>query len=210
MATNSPIDLQLPQTPRLPSDGNAAVYSEFQSVYNAIRNLWQALGSASLIDDAPSDGNIYGRQDGNWIIAGGGGGSVTWGSITGNIEDQTDLIAKFTTVNNNITAINVELADLWTALAATNANVLSLQTRMTAAEDKNTEQDGRLDAAEAAIDTKIGDAPSDGQEWVRKNGTWVVASSSTGGGVYLPVVTGDVPPVFVYLEDGSLVYARIE
>lgn len=216
MATNSPINLQLPQQPRLPVEGNAAIYSEFQSVYNAIRNLWQALGSASLIDDAPSDGNIYGRQNGAWVIASGGGGSVTWGSITGNINDQTDLIAKFTTVNNNITAINVELADLWTALASTNANVLSLQTRMTAAEDKNTEQDGRLTAIEAvntaqdaAIAAKIGDAPTDGQEYVRKDGAWVVASASTGGGVYMPMVTGDKPPVFIYDEDGGLIYARV-
>jgi hypothetical protein len=30
-----------------------------------------------------------------------------------------------------------------------------------------------------------------------------------GGGGILPVVTGDVPPVFVYLEDGSLVYTEV-
>lgn len=174
MPINSPIDLQLPQTPRLPSEGNAAVYSEFQSVYNALRNLWAALGSASLIEDAPSDGQTYGRKDGMWTVVTGGGGSVTWGSITGDINSQTDLIAKFTTINDSLTAINVDLTNLWTAMS-----------------------------------TKIGDAPSDGKEYVRKNGIWVEASGGTGG-VYLPVVTGEVPPVLVYLEDGSLVYARIE
>lgn len=217
MAINSSIDLQLPQTPRLPVEGNAAVYSEFQSVYNALRNLWVALGSAAVIDDAPVDGNTYGRKDGDWVAITTGPGTVTWGSITGDINTQTDLAAKFTTINNNITAINVELGDLWTALASTNAAVTSLQTRMTAAEDKNTEQDGRLTAIEAvntaqdaAIATKIGDAPIDGTEYSRKNGAWVASSGGGTGGVYLPMVTGDVPPVFVYLEDGSLVYARIE
>ncbi len=33
---------------------------------------------------------------------------------------------------------------------------------------------------------------------------------SIGGGGILPVVTGEVPPVFVYLDDGSLVYTTVE
>ena len=34
------------------------------------------------ISDAPSDGTIYGRQNGSWVTAGGGGGSFNGGTIT--------------------------------------------------------------------------------------------------------------------------------
>lgn len=34
--------------------------------------------------------------------------------------------------------------------------------------------------------------------------------AGAGGGGILPVVTGEVPPVLVYLDDGSLVYAAVE
>lgn len=37
----------------------------------------------------------------------------------------------------------------------------------------------------------------------------IVSATGGGGGGILPVVTGEVPPVFVYLEDGSLVYTEI-
>jgi hypothetical protein len=40
------------------------------------------------LTDAPSDGSTYGRNNGAWAVAGGGG---TWGSITGTLSAQTDL-----------------------------------------------------------------------------------------------------------------------
>lgn len=206
MPVNSPIDLQLPQTPRLPPSENMAVYSEFQSVYNAIRNLWLALGSASFIDDAPSDGGIYGRQNGAWVIAGGGGGGGgVWGSITGDISDQTDLIAKFTTINNNITSINTDISDLWTALGLTNSTVANHSTRINALEVNDADQD-------VAIATKIGDAPSDGEQYARKNGGWskVVGGGGTGSGIFMPMVAGDIPPTLLYSPEGELIYAQVE
>jgi len=42
------------------------------------------------LTDAPSDGSTYGRNNGAWVVAG-GGGSVSWGGISGTISDQTDL-----------------------------------------------------------------------------------------------------------------------
>jgi len=44
------------------------------------------------LTDAPADGQQYARQNGIWqVVSGGGGGSVNWGSIGGNITDQSDL-----------------------------------------------------------------------------------------------------------------------
>ena len=49
--------------------------------------------SQGYINDAPSDGSQYARQDGAWeVVTGGGGGS--WGSITGTLSDQTDLVTE--------------------------------------------------------------------------------------------------------------------
>jgi hypothetical protein len=51
---------------------------------------------SAKIDDAPSDGNQYVRKNATWsILSGGGGGGATWGTITGSITDQTDLISYF-------------------------------------------------------------------------------------------------------------------
>lgn len=50
------------------------------------------LGTMALVNDAPSDGKTYGRKNGSWAEAsGGGGGSAAWGSISGTLSDQTDL-----------------------------------------------------------------------------------------------------------------------
>ena len=57
------------------------------SAYYSRRNAgWEQ----TLGPDAPWNGIIYGRQDGFWVAAGGGG---AWGSITGTLSDQTDLQA---------------------------------------------------------------------------------------------------------------------
>ena len=49
-----------------------------------------ALGTIATVNDAPSDGSTYGRNNGAWVVAGGGGGTA-WGSITGTLSSQTDL-----------------------------------------------------------------------------------------------------------------------
>lgn len=66
--------------------------------------------------DAPSDGNQYARQNGGWYqVSGGGGGSTTWGSISGTVTAQSDLVAYVDgaiapTVNDVSTTIPYTLA----------------------------------------------------------------------------------------------------
>ena len=48
-----------------------------------------ALGTIATVNDAPSNGSTYGRNNGAWVVAGGGG--AAWGSITGTLSSQTDL-----------------------------------------------------------------------------------------------------------------------
>lgn len=75
------------------------------------------------------------------------------------------------------------------------------------------------DVEELALDVEafialfdIGATPEDGDVWTwdaEQNQYVPQAPASVAGGV-LPVVTGEVPPVLVYLEDGALVYAPVE
>ena len=44
---------------------------------------------SGFIGDATSDGQTYGRNNGAWTVV--GGGSATWGGITGTLSSQTDL-----------------------------------------------------------------------------------------------------------------------
>lgn len=58
---------------------------------------------------------------------------------------------------------------------------------------------------------KTDEPPEDGKYYARKDGAWEEVQVPTSGGV-LPVVTGEIvdgQPVFVYLDDGSLVYTEI-
>lgn len=54
--------------------------------------------------------------------------------------------------------------------------------------------------------------PADGDvlTWSDDQNQYIPAAPTGGAGGVLPVVTGDVPPIFVYLEDGALVYAPVE
>lgn len=57
----------------------------------------------------------------------------------------------------------------------------------------------------------ISDGPAvDGDvlTWSDENGEYIPEAPASGGGV-LPVVTGEIPPVFVYGPDGSLVYGPV-
>lgn len=60
------------------------------------------------------------------------------------------------------------------------------------------------------IDTSSSPGPADGDvlTWIASSGRYEPRLSSGEGGI-LPVVNGEVPPVLVYLDDGSLVYTRI-
>ena len=49
------------------------------------------LGDLAYEDDAPSDDKPYARKNGAWAEVQGGSGGGSWGSITGNLPDQSDL-----------------------------------------------------------------------------------------------------------------------
>ena len=50
--------------------------------------------------------------------------------------------------------------------------------------------------------TGLADAPSDGDEYVRKDGAWAVATGGGGGGSYLPLAGGDMTGAIVFDTTG--------
>jgi hypothetical protein len=54
-------------------------------------------------------------------------------------------------------------------------------------------------------------ADGDVLTWDVDAGQYVPEAPDTPeGGIYMPVVLGDIPPTLVYLPDGNLVYTRVE
>lgn len=70
-------------------------YNDSSSIaYSGLGTLATPLSSAVKLSTQPNNA-LQVRADGLYAMAIGGGGSVAWGSITGNILAQTDLINKF-------------------------------------------------------------------------------------------------------------------
>ena len=87
--------------------------------------------------------DLYDGTDLVWQ-AGGGGGGVAWGAITGTVTDQTDLVTY-------VTGLGYITGVAWGSITGTLADQTDLQ---------------------SAIDAKIDDAPSDGVAYGRKDAAW--------------------------------------
>ena len=143
------------------------------------------LGTLAVVNDAPSDGTIYGRKDGSWTST---ISSVAWGEITGTLSYQLDLQ----------TALNLKLdatVAATTYYLQTNPDGFITSAALTgyATETFVTTQgyitqttaDGLYYPLSGNPSGFIGDAPSDGSTYGRNNGAWTV----TGGGGLITSVT---------------------
>ena len=143
------------------------------------------LGTLAVVNDAPSDGTIYGRKDGSWTST---ISSVAWGEITGTLSYQLDLQ----------TALNLKLdatVAATTYYLQTNPDGFITSAALTgyATETFVTTQgyitqttaDGLYYPISGNPSGFIGDAPSDGSTYGRNNGAWTV----TGGGGLITSVT---------------------
>jgi hypothetical protein len=152
---------------------------------------------------ATGDENLLLNQKGEWV-EGGGGGAGVWGSITGTITNQTDLVSYITTrLTDYATQAWVTsqgyITNVITALGFTPENVANKQTDLTASATKyptvnavNTGLGAKQDtlvsgtniktingnnvlgSGDISISSGIPDAPNDANAYVRSALSWVV------------------------------------
>jgi hypothetical protein len=159
----------------------------------AIKDLTGAL-QTQKISDAPNDGNQYARLNGVWsIVQTVSGGTQIHNALSGlqggnglseyyhmSLEQYENLISKLevsnvtgslqTQINNKVSAdiLRTEVSNVTGSLqtqATNNASNISLLVSIT----------GSLQTQ------KLSDAPSDGNQYARKDGTWTVVHTTSGG-----------------------------
>lgn len=89
----SPIDLRLPLTPHTTISFDRAVFTDINALFTACRLMAEGFSEqlADTITEAPEDGILYGRRDGNWEAVPGGAGYIeTIVPGTGITVDNTD------------------------------------------------------------------------------------------------------------------------
>jgi hypothetical protein len=150
-------------SPNLPANvveiGNEISQAKINEINAGTLALQTYVTSRGYITDAPANGNQYARVNNGWaIVSGGGGGSASWGGITGVITNQTDLV----TYVNGRGFITEAPADgfsyvrqmgSWTPVGASAYDTPTTQQWVTG-------------------QGYIGDAPSDGNVYARINGSW--------------------------------------
>ena len=169
---------------------------------------------------APNDGHIYWQHNGQWeavlpsvedlqYLEGSGiivrtegddGGGYQVRTIDGTL-DEIDVANGDGTLDNP----TISLADL----ADTGGGTFKLIIRDAKGRVLGSSDGTSDDVPEGVVNLYFPEAPVDGKAYARKDAAW--EEIDTSGGI-LPVVTGEIlsgQPVFVYADDGSLIYTEI-
>lgn len=178
------------------------------------------------LGDAPSDGSEYVRKNGAWAVSGGAG---VWGSITGTLSDQTDLQ---TELDIRLKALSIAEEFDSTKSYPAGWNYVTYKGilyrfygpyhdewgHMTNYEPVEVKSliDAKANTADLGAMASVADAPSDGSEYVRKNGAWAVSSGGGGGAPIWGGITGtladqtDLNTALSAKADASSVYTKTE
>lgn len=178
------------------------------------------------LSDAPSDGSEYVRKNGAWAVSGGAG---VWGSITGTLSDQTDLQDALD-ARLRAESVAEEFSPSTSYPAGWNyVTYKGILYRfygpyhgewghMTVYEAISVKSliDQKANTADLGAMASVSDAPSDGSEYVRKNGAWAVSSGGGGGAPVWGGITGtladqtDLNTALSAKAEASSVYTKTE
>lgn len=178
------------------------------------------------LGDAPSDGSEYVRKNGAWAVSGGAG---VWGSITGTLSNQTDLQ---TELDTRLKALSIAEEFSPTKSYPAGWNYVTYNGilyrfygpyhdewgHMTNYEPVEVKSliDAKANTADLGAMASVADAPSDGSEYVRKNGAWAVSSGGGGGTPVWGGITGtladqtDLNTALSAKAEASSVYTKTE
>lgn len=133
----------------------------------------------AIPQDAPFDGFVYGRRDGVWV-------DVT----TSVVIEWGDVLGKPVTFPPTLPIAQADVTGLPARLTAIEGVDAAQTIELAGHESRLDGLDMDLAAAEAAIATKIGDAPSDGNTYGRNNGAWSLVPGLSDGNKGDIIVSG--------------------
>ena len=144
------------------------------------------LGTISTFNDAPSNGSTYGRQNGAWVVTG-GGGSFTGGAITSPITytvgTQVSTMANTGfSVANSATSESIDVIvtgiNITSDAATINLNGDGAIISVSGVYGVVNINSGGIQYPDASFQSTagIGDAPADGATYVRNSSAWIVAT----------------------------------
>lgn len=199
----------LTKLPTTPAHIYREVYTDLFALFNSFRKLLSDLDEALLdyLTDAPEDGKTYGRKDGEWTEVTGGGGSgivetvVAGSGISVDDTDPANPVVS-STVNPFVEApedgqlygrkdasweVVTTPTVVWGDIAGTLSDQTDLASALSGKEPSitagTTTQYWRGDKTWQTLPSPgIGEAPNDGQAYVRKSLGWSLASGGGGSG----------------------------
>lgn len=145
----------------------AAAASALASVAQAEQIKADMLAAAPF-QEAPINGNIYGRKDAAWVLVeggGGGGGSVV--SVNNNLPDAQGNVEVFVPTDNS------QLLN--------GAGYITASALPTATSDL-TNDSGFITLGDVPAPAIANDAPADGKQYARQDNAWTEVTGGGGGG----------------------------
>ena len=145
---------------------------------------------------------------------GGGGGGAFWGTIEGDITEQTDLQTEFEAVEaqiaakadaehthaiEDVTGLQTELD-----LKADESEIINLEAEIAEKADLShghaisditalqSALNAKADTADLGTLAEVDDAPADGKQYARKNNTWNEVTGGSGGAAVWGEIEGDI------------------
>lgn len=130
-------------------------------------------------NEAPKDGQTYGRKDGSWSVVTGNGGSGTVTSVNNVKPDETGNVT--ITIPQPVEQVNAD----WNAVSG-KAQILNKPTLFSGSyTDLTNKPSIPTKVSELTNDSGfINDAPKDNKQYARKDGVWTEVEASGGSGGY--------------------------
>jgi hypothetical protein len=202
-------------SPELVDDGTNPLDYSSRTWAEMAKEYVDSLPDDVIIGDAPINGQEYSRKDASWIISS-VGEALSWGGIGGTLSDQLDLQSELDLIQSQIDSIigGISLRGPATVAELNAMGILVTLNYSYKLTDAGTLTQGSVVVVvgdnviwDGAVWINLGqetpgieEAPQDGKQYARQDGSWTEIVESGGGeafaigGLYLSL-TGNTPDV---------------
>lgn len=179
------------------SDNAGASAQSAEESYQDAAQLVAQLEAAVVIEEAPIDGQVYGRKDGAWVIGGGSGGAGTVTSVNGVEPNESGEV---TLTAASVGALEDSYEPSWDdvvakptfATVATSGLYSDLTGKPSIPTDNSQLSNGQ---------GFIADAPTDGQQYARQSGGWSPVEAPAAEAVPYSIPTNVISVSSSYVDE---------